>query len=482
MSSKNLKDLAQAMLDDLAKSAEKKDNNPLSRRQLMSQPGQIFVVNEKRFKDVIRRTIRFEERSLDARKKTGADKIKDLQQGAWEEYTKTLAKTFTETLVKRSISNEWRKDPVLSKKSAEEFNQIIDDYYQTLQNTKANFEGSGNKVFIITKFKTLVDKGNSTVKNYLQKETKRTFTKLGGIGALGSKKFGQQIGHAENGEGVASSSFQLVRSERLIDKSTASAEDRAKIQKIVKKLRQQAKITIEHKDLVDDDGNLLKTYIPVLTYQEAWINQNQARGIEATLISNFQKELGDIVTSENSLSLRDKIASVIFYNVAGKKSPNKKIVGRKNKVEKSNSKGDRSKTIKQNSSVPIVSGSGLKSSAVAPKTRTRRSSGKTSMFKLMAMLNEKLPNTVRSNMVPPGLTNVTGRFANSVKVTDIVQTPKGYPSIQYTYNKSPYQIFEVGTGRAPWANTERDPRKLIDRSIREIAAQMAIGRFYTRRR
>jgi len=28
---------------------------------------------------------------------------------------------------------------------------------------------------------------------------------------------------------------------------------------------------------------------------------------------------------------------------------------------------------------------------------------------------------------------------------------------------------------------ERDPRRLIDKSIREIAAQFAIGRFYTRR-
>jgi len=47
--------------------------------------------------------------------------------------------------------------------------------------------------------------------------------------------------------------------------------------------------------------------------------------------------------------------------------------------------------------------------------------------------------------------------------------------------KNPYQVYEIGVGKAPWANTERDPRRLIDRSIREIAAEMAIGRFYTRR-
>ena len=39
----------------------------------------------------------------------------------------------------------------------------------------------------------------------------------------------------------------------------------------------------------------------------------------------------------------------------------------------------------------------------------------------------------------------------------------------------------MGVGEAPWATPERDPRKLIDRSIREIATKLAIGRFFTRR-
>jgi hypothetical protein len=84
-------------------------------------------------------------------------------------------------------------------------------------------------------------------------------------------------------------------------------------------------------------------------------------------------------------------------------------------------------------------------------------------------------------MGAPALTNRTGSFASSVKVTDIRRTNKGFPSIGYTYDKNPYQIFEVGAGKTPWANADRDPRKLIDRSIREIAAERAIGRFFTRR-
>lgn len=100
---------------------------------------------------------------------------------------------------------------------------------------------------------------------------------------------------------------------------------------------------------------------------------------------------------------------------------------------------------------------------------------------LIGMINKKLPDTVRKNMNPPALENRTGRFVDSVKLTDIVKTPQGFPSVGYTYAKNPYQVYEMGTGSAPWATPERDPRKLIDRSIREIAAQFAIGRFYTRR-
>lgn len=120
------------------------------------------------------------------------------------------------------------------------------------------------------------------------------------------------------------------------------------------------------------------------------------------------------------------------------------------------------------------------SKAAAPKTRLSPGESRTgpSMFSLVALINQKLPETVEKNMGPPALTNVTGRFANSVRVTDVISTAQGFPSIGYTYRKSPYQTFETGNKQG---DPERDPRKLINRSIREIAAEMAIGRFYTRR-
>ena len=116
--------------------------------------------------------------------------------------------------------------------------------------------------------------------------------------------------------------------------------------------------------------------------------------------------------------------------------------------------------------------------------KSRVSSGKITAASqasyIMTELNKKLPSKVRENMQAPALENRTGRFANSVKITDVVQTRKGFPSIGYTYQKDPYEVFEMGS-KGNWATPERDPRKLIDRSIRELATEIMLGRLFTRR-
>ena len=100
---------------------------------------------------------------------------------------------------------------------------------------------------------------------------------------------------------------------------------------------------------------------------------------------------------------------------------------------------------------------------------------------LFTLLKAKLPETVRANMGEPGLVNRSGRFADSTTITDVVITAQGHPSVGYSYQQDPYQVFEMTRGTPPWATLDRDPRKLIDKSIREIAAQMFTGRLYTRR-
>lgn len=96
---------------------------------------------------------------------------------------------------------------------------------------------------------------------------------------------------------------------------------------------------------------------------------------------------------------------------------------------------------------------------------------------MLTELNRRLPSAIIANMGDPALNNQTGRFAASVRVVDILQTPKGFPSIGYTY-LSQYRTFEKGNKQG---STSRDPRTLIDRTIRELAVQFVIGRLFTRR-
>lgn len=101
-----------------------------------------------------------------------------------------------------------------------------------------------------------------------------------------------------------------------------------------------------------------------------------------------------------------------------------------------------------------------------------------SLLRFISLMNQKLPQTVAKNMGDPALNIRTGRFASSVRVTEVVPTTKGFPSVGYTYMKNPYQTFEQGFKQG---SPDRDPRKLIDRSIREIAAELVTVRLYTRR-
>ena len=143
--------------------------------------------------------------------------------------------------------------------------------------------------------------------------------------------------------------------------------------------------------------------------------------------------------------------------------PKKKSIAKVKKVSKKTKSKARSKKLR------------------TPNKRRRNSKGvASSPLQLIGVLNKKLPDTVRRNMREPGLQNRTGQFAESVKVTNIMQTTQGFASIGYTYQRNPYEVFEMGSS-GNWATPERDPRTLIDRSIREVAAEFALGRFYTRR-
>jgi len=203
--------------------------------------------------------------------------------------------------------------------------------------------------------------------------------------------------------------------------------------------------------------------------------------------NQFYSKMGvkERAKAETSRSMMDDMTNVILSTPKMKKArQNKKTTKTSPKVQKPKSFSDKAKgrerkyktkTRKDNNYIPLAAKKPSRGTAAAQKANGMNSG------QLLALLNAKLPQTVAKNMGPPGLENQTGRFASSVKVTDVNQTAQGHPSIGYTYQKNPYQVFEMTHGDPRWATPDRDPRKLIDASVREIAAQFAIGRFYTRR-
>ena len=111
----------------------------------------------------------------------------------------------------------------------------------------------------------------------------------------------------------------------------------------------------------------------------------------------------------------------------------------------------------------------------------RPSSGPSQIGALPALINAQLGRTVLGNMGAPALENRSGTFAASARIAG-ARSVRGQLQLEYTYAKNPYEVFEMGgRGRQPWATDGRDPRNIIEKSIREIAAEQALGAFTTRR-
>ena len=174
-----------------------------------------------------------------------------------------------------------------------------------------------------------------------------------------------------------------------------------------------------------------------------------------------------------SPSYIDDIEQQVINNFAD--MPGKKVGLKKRKVSRKGRKTSIKKDTK-GSRGDSLSGT-TKTEAIKAGKREQR---KQSPINLMTLINSKLPQTVRKNMGFPALENRTGRFASSPRVVDVSQTAKGFPSVGYTYQRQPYGVFEASSG-SRFADPDRDPRTLIDKSIREIAAEMVSGRLFTRR-
>lgn len=292
-------------------------------------------------------------------------------------------------------------------------------------------------------------------------------------------KSGSQIGHAETvgGQqfGMAASTVRAAKAKDTVSRFTGG--ESATLKGIIGKYETTMKFEIDHSQVIDSKGKFNKDYIPVLSWQGSLTNQEQAL-LEAAAIQALIDDFKDLANKKGSTTLKHGVAQVLLHNVAGKKSPKKKVTGKKKKAVKERGSGSSSKKVSVPRGMQVARDSGIDASvATAARSRNTKRSF-VNVGSLLGILNQRINQTVADNMGDPRLNYQTGRFATSVQITDINITPQGFPSVGYTYQKYPYQTFEPGFAQG---DQDRDPRRLIDLSIREIAAGLAVGRLYTRR-
>jgi hypothetical protein len=101
-----------------------------------------------------------------------------------------------------------------------------------------------------------------------------------------------------------------------------------------------------------------------------------------------------------------------------------------------------------------------------------------SLTNIQNLLNQNLHDQIQKNMGKGTARSVlnyrTGRFAHSAKVVSARMSRDGSIEAFYTYMKMPYATFEPdGRQGSP---VSRDPRKLIEKSMREIATTLVKNR------
>ena len=226
-----------------------------------------------------------------------------------------------------------------------------------------------------------------------------------------------------------------------------------------------------------------------VTLEATSINRTKGAVEEATALEhqlwaqlkklNEDESFAEMEGSDSMLQKIDKaVKNSLVKEIAGNKSIKRiNLEHRKIKVSKAKAKQRIKKPKITVGTIAAIKTNDITKTRASFKKKgknvRKRASAAVMPLELIGLINKELPAAVEGNMGAPSLTNQTGRFASSVRATDMSMTPQGFPSIGYTYQREPYGVFEQ--------DSDYDPRKLIDRSMREIAAQFAIGRFYTRR-
>lgn len=331
----------------------------------------------------------------------------------------------------------------------------------------------GENMFIVTSFNYSINAVKKTMLTY--------FTSKGLLTDNQKKELSKNVHKGHGMKGAAVSQVEISNAMTSIpleykDELRESFGAFAKKADIPKNVRVEVdKLFVIHDQIVSPDGKLKDDYVSSVTFQLGKENIGKDAAFEKSVKKAFKDFADDyaknLLNEEGSSTLKQKITKVTLDKFDSKEfitvTSKDKNVSLKTK-HKTTNKGKKQKVgnakVSQGGKTPrkVRFGAGASSAPLA----------------MIQAFNAKLPSKLAKNMRSPALNYRTGRFASSVRVVDAVLTPQGFPSFGYTYQKNPYQTFEPGYAMG---SVDRDPRKLIDRTMREIAVEFAVGRFYTRR-
>lgn len=226
-------------------------------------------------------------------------------------------------------------------------------------------------------------------------------------------------------------------------------------------------------DMITSKSDLIKKFQGQITFvkPQSVISNNVASNTDGVIIAQLEKAIAaifkemdgqDWANQAGSSSIMQAIAAELLETAAKRGA---KVQGTPKK--------DYSSSKAEIKNVPV-------------KVKTRRTTYKAgvgplglegltapsrvTLSDLIPLINANLAEVIRSKMGISGrLVNRTGRFSESAQVISIDPTS----TLSYTYMQDPYGVFE--------SQGPRDPRPLIESSIREIALGLTRRRFSFRR-
>lgn len=227
-------------------------------------------------------------------------------------------------------------------------------------------------------------------------------------------------------------------------------------------------------EVLDKLESTLGNMFVVVTLQSYDVNQSFSR-VEGEIFRELERKISQLasrnlqekfysIMSSNTIleDIEEGLANILEFGKSKLKVHSKK---QQKKPKKDITKG-----------AHLPSSRGLKLSI--PKPPKQSEPTVTNLTLLQVLLNANLAETIKRNMGDGSRKNLlnlrTGRLAESAEVLRLSESRAGLITAFYTYMKNPYATFSSG-GRQQEPRS-RDPKLLISKSIREIAAQQVANR------